>query len=114
MNQAARSLSGSTYRVPDTGYGLDDDNYVGPFLLGFDFPFYDAIYGEFYIAPTASLGSVRPPLIAIWATIRFRPAVCPIISSRGSGMICILTPGTIPPRSATRVMATVLSFSWFV
>ena len=30
--------------------GLSDDNYVGPFLLNFEFPFYNNIFEEFYIS----------------------------------------------------------------
>lgn len=35
---------------------LDDDNYYGPIKLDFDFPFYGALYDEFYIGSNGLIG----------------------------------------------------------
>lgn len=43
----------------DTGtvvYGLGDDNCVGPFAIGFPFPYYDTIYSEFWISSNGFIG----------------------------------------------------------
>ncbi|MFH2037540.1 MAG: trypsin-like peptidase domain-containing protein [Candidatus Zixiibacteriota bacterium] len=36
--------------------GIDDDNWIGPFTLGFDFPYYDNIYNEFYVGSNGIIG----------------------------------------------------------
>jgi len=36
--------------------GLADDNYVGPFPIGFEFGFYDSTYSEFYISSNGFIG----------------------------------------------------------
>ncbi|MBN2227463.1 MAG: trypsin-like peptidase domain-containing protein [candidate division Zixibacteria bacterium] len=36
--------------------GLDDDNYVGPFDLQFDFPFYDSSYNSLFIGSNGIIG----------------------------------------------------------
>lgn len=36
--------------------GLGDDNYVGPFPIGFDFDFYGTVYSEFYIGSNGVVG----------------------------------------------------------
>jgi hypothetical protein len=36
--------------------GLTDDNYVGPFDIGFEFPFYENSYSEFYIGSNGLIG----------------------------------------------------------
>jgi hypothetical protein len=35
---------------------LDDDNFIGPFPIGFDFPYYDDSYNEFYIGANGLIG----------------------------------------------------------
>jgi len=35
---------------------LDDDNYIGPYNLGFDFPFYGQVYDQIYIGSNGILG----------------------------------------------------------
>ncbi len=40
----------------DITAGLDDDNYIGPFPIGFGFPFYDQTYTEFYIGSNGIIG----------------------------------------------------------
>lgn len=40
----------------DVTSGLDDDNVIGPFPIGFDFPFYDSTYSEFYITSNGLIG----------------------------------------------------------
>lgn len=36
--------------------GLGDDNFIGPFPIGFSFPFYDMSYTEFYIGSNGIIG----------------------------------------------------------
>ncbi len=36
--------------------GLNDDNFVGPFPIGFVFPYYDSIYTQFYISSNGYIG----------------------------------------------------------
>jgi hypothetical protein len=36
--------------------GLSDDNFVGPYPINFDFPFYDSVYTEFYISSNGFIG----------------------------------------------------------
>jgi hypothetical protein len=36
--------------------GLSDDNFVGPYPISFEFPFYDSVYTEFYIASNGFIG----------------------------------------------------------
>jgi len=36
--------------------GLSDDNFTGPYPLGFEFPFYDSVYTEFYISSNGFIG----------------------------------------------------------
>jgi hypothetical protein len=36
--------------------GLNDDNYVGPFELGFAFPYYDTSYTQFYVGSNGIIG----------------------------------------------------------
>ena len=35
---------------------LEDDNYIGPFSIGFDFPFYGAAYDQIYVGSNGVLG----------------------------------------------------------
>lgn len=35
---------------------LDDDNFIGPFPIGFDFPYYDGTFTEFYIGANGLVG----------------------------------------------------------
>jgi hypothetical protein len=44
----------------DASGGLDDDNYVGPFPIGFTFPYYDGFYSEFYIGSNGLIGFGPP------------------------------------------------------
>ena len=44
--------SGGTDVIGD----LDDDNYIGPFSIGFDFPFYGMTYNEVYIGSNGIIG----------------------------------------------------------
>ncbi|HOP05725.1 MAG TPA: trypsin-like peptidase domain-containing protein [candidate division Zixibacteria bacterium] len=36
--------------------GIDDDNYLGPFDIGFSFPFYDGSYNQLYIGSNGLIG----------------------------------------------------------
>jgi hypothetical protein len=40
----------------DVSAGLDDDNFIGPYPIGFGFPFYDQVYTEFYIGSNGIVG----------------------------------------------------------
>ncbi len=40
--------------------GLTDDSYAGPFPIGFNFPFYDSIYTEFYVSSNGLIGFGPP------------------------------------------------------
>lgn len=40
----------------DIGGGLDDDNFVGPFPIGFTFPYYNSTYTEFYLGSNGIIG----------------------------------------------------------
>jgi hypothetical protein len=40
----------------DITSGLDDDNFIGPFPIGFDFPYYSNTYDEFYLASNGFIG----------------------------------------------------------
>lgn len=36
--------------------GIDDDNFIGPFSIGFEFPYYDSAYTEFYVSANGYIG----------------------------------------------------------
>jgi hypothetical protein len=36
--------------------GLSDDNFVGPFDIGFSFPYYDSVYTRFYVSSNGMIG----------------------------------------------------------
>ncbi|MGB5106544.1 MAG: hypothetical protein WBP29_03505, partial [Candidatus Zixiibacteriota bacterium] len=36
--------------------GLTDDNFVGPFPIGFSFPYYDSVYTQFYVSGNGYIG----------------------------------------------------------
>ncbi|MFH2056447.1 MAG: trypsin-like peptidase domain-containing protein [bacterium] len=36
--------------------GLDDDNFIGPFSIGFEFPYYDSAFTEFYLSSNGYIG----------------------------------------------------------
>lgn len=40
----------------DITAGLDDDNFIGPFPMGFDFPFYDSLFKDVYIGSNGIIG----------------------------------------------------------
>ncbi|MEW5924002.1 MAG: dockerin type I domain-containing protein, partial [Candidatus Zixiibacteriota bacterium] len=40
----------------DITAGLDDDNFTGPYDIGFDFPFYDSVYTQFYVGSNGLIG----------------------------------------------------------
>jgi len=40
----------------DITAGLDDDNYTGPYEIGFEFPFYDNVYTHFYLGSNGLVG----------------------------------------------------------
>jgi hypothetical protein len=40
----------------DITAGLSDDNFVGPYPIGFDFPYYDGSYNEFYVSSNGYIG----------------------------------------------------------
>ncbi len=40
----------------DITSGLSDDNYIGPYPIGFGFPFYDQTYTEFYVGSNGLIG----------------------------------------------------------
>lgn len=44
----------------DIGGALDDDNYIGPFPIGFSFPYYNSAYSEFYVAANGYIGFGPP------------------------------------------------------
>ena len=40
----------------DITAGLADDNFTGPYTIGFTFPFYDSLYTQFYVASNGFIG----------------------------------------------------------
>lgn len=40
----------------DVSAGLDDDNFIGPYAIGFDFPYNGDFYSEFYIGSNGIIG----------------------------------------------------------
>ena len=40
----------------DVTTGLTDDNFIGPFSIGFNFPFYDSVYTQFWISSNGLIG----------------------------------------------------------
>jgi hypothetical protein len=40
----------------DVTADLSDDNFIGPFPIGFDFPYYDGVYNQFYISSNGMIG----------------------------------------------------------
>lgn len=40
----------------DVTASLDDDNYIGPFAIGFDFPYYGESFNQFYIGSNGIIG----------------------------------------------------------
>jgi subtilisin family serine protease len=60
----------------DITSGLDDDNFTGPFPIGFDFPYYDGFYQQFWVSsngfigfgPTGDYGSLSNSAIPVTST----------------------------------------------